>query len=840
MINQDIIAQDLFYKIRSRFPKMEMGDQKGAPTFEATKGRFFDFDAVFEEQNLGTVSISINEPGSLKLYFNRNILENADSIVSKTWYNFLKEMRRFAMKRLMSFDTRDVSKSNLDKRDYHYLAKKESVMNESSYSGSKYMSFRPLEKTKLIIRHRKDRGPVDESIPGARSRNIEALFIENADGERFKYPFVHKVGAECMQRHVANGGAPHDPLGQQIVEMSSDIAKLKAFKHYVQKEDLMNNDTNHIVDRANQRLESLKQSMHKLSKQHHYEAWKNQASVGTGKSQPLIDEITMEEYKDKFTVKNFKEDIADVFPLIYSIMQEADELDLNEVVKESMGKGVVINGKEVDLQSLEIDGVDTRDYPDLVDAYISAGSFVDGTEMSDDELTQLEDQYGDIVHELALDSLHENIRPEQAFESWANTLVETRLSPEDLDVLKGLVSEHFPVGINANNVTSALEQLGIDLDPNTEHQLQELSVNPDADASQVVLEFLSRSEPEIFQAIGVEMKESNLSEPLVPKKVEPEEPAPTTDQETGPNAPKPEAPIQDSYYLGPEDLPEWKADAAERVANGEVDSWTELYAELVSDLGLDEKRAELIAKGVFGRGNTAPSAQEPDDEIDALDPLDDEEDDDAFLSSLRGSIGRHGTIGHEVDEEDKLDSPDDHDDDMVKSKKSDSKEIAKFIMGFYDRETGHFPLGETGVSIKVEKQFGDKAAELAERLIQSLAAKGEQHKELSDIRRLSGLHSGEVEEGNLSEPLVLTKPKPADEIDNAVKTVHLRNEPDPDHEPAAPGFAQKLRSLPPVDQDGNLVDLGSDESPKTDTAPQKPENESIDFSTMLRLAGLRK
>jgi hypothetical protein len=75
MINQDIIAQDLFYKIRSRFPKMEMGNEQGQSTFEASKGRFFDFDAIFNENNLGTVSISINEPGSLKLYFNKNILE---------------------------------------------------------------------------------------------------------------------------------------------------------------------------------------------------------------------------------------------------------------------------------------------------------------------------------------------------------------------------------------------------------------------------------------------------------------------------------------------------------------------------------------------------------------------------------------------------------------------------------------------------------------------------------------------------------------------------------------------------------------------------------------------
>jgi hypothetical protein len=74
------------------------------------------------------------------------------------------------------------------------------------------------------------------------------------------------------------------------------------------------------------------------------------------------------------------------------------------------------------------------------------------------------------------------------------------------------------------------------------------------------------------------------------------------------------------------------------------------------------------------------------------------------------------------------------------------KKVAEFIMGFYDRNTGNFPLGETGVAIKVQKEFGDKAGELAERLIQKMAEQGGANDELSDIKRLSGMQSGMEEE----------------------------------------------------------------------------------------------
>ena len=72
------------------------------------------------------------------------------------------------------------------------------------------------------------------------------------------------------------------------------------------------------------------------------------------------------------------------------------------------GPGRMVNGKEIDMRSLEIDGVNPRDYPDFSDAYISYALFTDGTELNDQELEQLNDEHGDLVHELAYDSLHEN------------------------------------------------------------------------------------------------------------------------------------------------------------------------------------------------------------------------------------------------------------------------------------------------------------------------------------------------------------------------------------------------------------------------------------------------
>lgn len=327
----EIIAQDVFDKVRSRFSNLEMGDENGAVTSDPKEARFFDFDFTLEGNNLGRVSISLNELGSLKVFYGQDITENADGIATSIWYDFLKEMRFFAKRRMLRFDTRDITKGNLNKDDFQYLAQngtKENSMNESAMYGGPKTSFRKLENTLLRIRHSKT---VDENQRGARSRNINALFIENEAGERFKYPFVHLAGAKAMQRHVANGGRPYDEVGNEIIGMSEQIAQLTAFKRHVGNHDGMNEEVNEILERSQMKLDNLRKTIEGISKQGFYQQWAESMNPASDEGF-VMDQATMEDYKSKFTVKNFKEDLAQYFPLIHSIMQETGEVDLDSYV----------------------------------------------------------------------------------------------------------------------------------------------------------------------------------------------------------------------------------------------------------------------------------------------------------------------------------------------------------------------------------------------------------------------------------------------------------------------------------------------------------------------------
>jgi hypothetical protein len=63
----------------------------------------------------------------------------------------------------------------------------------------------------------------------------------------------------------------------------------------------------------------------------------------------------------------------------------------------------ILNGKKV--IDLEVDGVDSSDYPDFFNAYFSSGCYEDGTPLTEDELNKLTDLAGDVLREMAFDSL---------------------------------------------------------------------------------------------------------------------------------------------------------------------------------------------------------------------------------------------------------------------------------------------------------------------------------------------------------------------------------------------------------------------------------------------------
>jgi hypothetical protein len=514
-----IISQDLFDKIRSRFQNLEMGDETGAVTIDPVDARFFDFDFVLEGNNLGRVSISLNDLGSLKVYYSQGITENQDDPTKQLWYKFLKEMRFFAMRRLLRFDTRDISKTNLDKNDFQHLAttqppKEETdmtTMNESRWNNksTKKTSRAVAGRTEVIVRHAR---PVDEEYAGSRSqkKNIKAIFIQNQDGERFKYPFIHPAGAFAMAQHVDHGGVPHDPAGKAIIKMSEEIAQLGEFQRKVHSATL-HDDATGITERAIGRMNELKSQIAALGKRHHYESWMSEFTGTADEGDMMLDAVTMEEYKQKFTQTNFQEELASYFPLLHRIMSETNSVDLEEYVEEAARPW------ETD------DEADAREKEDD-DSTDTKGS--DGAEHGGHSRAKHLAKQSMPKEKSAAESI-------DTFAEWAEAVEQGKLTDDQIQELKAAI-EQLPMGAegpelelgqDGQTAIQFFQGLGLD-DSELEEKLKDMAnVDPTTDALEVLKLWADESYPELSVALGIS---DTGQEPAAPAPVEPapDEPAP--------------------------------------------------------------------------------------------------------------------------------------------------------------------------------------------------------------------------------------------------------------------------------------------------------------------------
>ena len=89
---------------------------------------------------------------------------------------------------------------------------------------------------------------------------------------------------------------------------------------------------------------------------------------------------------------------------VYEIYQGSNDLEeTSRSMKNKMNEAVTLGGKPVDVGSIEIDDIDTADYPDFTDAYITYAEFEDGTPLTEEELMKLEEENYGIVGELIFD-----------------------------------------------------------------------------------------------------------------------------------------------------------------------------------------------------------------------------------------------------------------------------------------------------------------------------------------------------------------------------------------------------------------------------------------------------
>jgi hypothetical protein len=308
MLSSETVADKIFKILKGNGHTVNMFTDEGKATVDATDARRFYLPDAFTMVNLDETD-------------NRRELKVSVSAGTqiKQLKDTLGQLKNLANQSIIEYTLKTYTKQ-ITPKDFDYQAQKVRDMNTvsegiSAAYGSTKSSYQQLESAKLIIKHNK---AVNEEQRGSRSRNIQAIYIENADGERYKLPTNNLAGGRAMLRHVKEGGNPYDDFGKNIIEQCSELKKLKEFKRYTERNGLVNEGTSDIIEAVANRINTIRETLSKSKSGKSYARFIEDFKA----RESTINEDDLSEIKDKFTVRTFDEGMEEALPYVNALIKE--------------------------------------------------------------------------------------------------------------------------------------------------------------------------------------------------------------------------------------------------------------------------------------------------------------------------------------------------------------------------------------------------------------------------------------------------------------------------------------------------------------------------------------
>jgi hypothetical protein len=575
--------------------------------------------------------------------------------------------------------------------------------------------------------------------------HIESIYVENAEGERFKYPYKHLNGARALAEHLKAGGNPYDSIGQHITSLSEELAQLRKFKNYVGRNATLSEAMNDINNSVNERIDVVKKEVQSLQRPSYYQQFAE--SFTANESQDIPEEI-LNDWIDRLTIRTFNEELKTAFPYIYRLVGEniavreltPDDV-LGEVFDGDKETGTTHKGGKVEKTKHGIKHIKT-DYDD--------GNGQKGAKKKDSSnspykkypIPDPEDQFENFINSIVKDEEQDG----------ANELFSADVSKQSdaLNKLKSLINGDLKPGVDGVNASLSLKGI-IDSQLFADEYLDGMS--DEDDVGTMLKKYLQdlatgKIEDDSIQGAGVgDVKE--IAQNIIATKALDSggNETPVGGEEVPPAAPAaPEAPAAPA---APEAGAAPAAPAPEQpapVAEGSDED---------PPFDPDPPRKNPIAKaGKHGQGYSTARHLAKAGLIKAIHNA---KKAGADLDTTLDFGHREMTL-HDCIEECGM-SPADFGFDTSENE-SGVEQMLKSIAGFWNKEAKNFTIGGTRAKTKVVKDFKGGGFENASEedlqhvlhMIDKMDPSGDTSSELGHIRHLAGMHNQVADEGGFDMP----------------------------------------------------------------------------------------
>jgi hypothetical protein len=224
----------------------------------------------------------------------------------KSWFDFLLQLKNFAVRHdFNNFQIDNISRMKYLKQSIAQLTESFQGRGQYSWSGQ------PTE-ARMLIKHNRRLAETD-----ARFRHIESIFLETADGERYRLPTRSLAHGRAMLEHVRAGGRPWDSRGDHINHMVEQLQILSRFRRAHQGR-LFEGDAVTLINETNNYFGSLRRNIKSLATKSGYkkyfESWHPDAVIES--------ELVVEDLRDLFVETRIDPRIEQALPLLAKIQEQ--------------------------------------------------------------------------------------------------------------------------------------------------------------------------------------------------------------------------------------------------------------------------------------------------------------------------------------------------------------------------------------------------------------------------------------------------------------------------------------------------------------------------------------
>jgi hypothetical protein len=269
--NTESLNRELFRLLSKYKPKPL--DAAGKATPVPDEADIFQFEFTKDGDDYGTVYVTLDDDRVMTVYFGDDVAgspsdKTPDIGYDDTWTGLLHQLSAWRMtKGLRGFKTQNKDHVSDDMARRNHMRNKDKIAEGYYPMGRKASYSDAIPTVKIVIEHSR---VIEEGEK--RYRNINKIFLENQEGERYLLDTKKPGIARVYARHIAEGGKVNDDRWNHVHSLCEEYSKMAGFVRAT-RNGQFNESAQSLVNEGIAHYASLRESLSRMTGKRGYNAY---------------------------------------------------------------------------------------------------------------------------------------------------------------------------------------------------------------------------------------------------------------------------------------------------------------------------------------------------------------------------------------------------------------------------------------------------------------------------------------------------------------------------------------------------------------------------------------